>query len=123
MNLFESNLQSDNIIDNSTYQVRVKSQPRVDREVYKPPPGKVKVITKKRPLWTLRKSVFRDFTVETEELNQSCFEKDWGNGKYDTMIKNDEDRQKTKEYLSSIYKKIRVTFRHLSSTSSVIFSS
>ncbi len=43
---------------------------------------------KKRPLWNFKQSQFKDWKLDTQELNLQCFEEDWKTCKIQKLIKD-----------------------------------
>lgn len=56
--------------------------------------------------------------METDAQLKKCFEKDWSLGKYLNFISDDEDREKTKEFLHSHYKIMKECYKHHSTFTS-----
>lgn len=65
--------------------------------------------------WLFENSVFRDYVKDNDALMNSCFELDWSLSKLEGFIRDPQDKSKTKAYLKSIYKTIRLCYKSLSS--------
>jgi hypothetical protein len=115
LNLYESGIESDDVISPSNYFPNVKTIPRRTRPVYRPP----KIASQKdiRPRWIFGKSLFKDWRVDDDTFLNRCFEADWKSGKYANFIKNEEDRNNLKEYLRSVYKPMKDCYKVCSSHS------
>jgi len=54
--------------------------------------------------WDFYKSVFKDYRPDNPQLLDQCFEFDWECSKIPRVIKTDEELDKSKEYLRTVYK-------------------
>lgn len=117
INIFETNLDSDDII-NQEYQIMVVTKPRVPRPLFRQHKEKTRVIQQK---WSRDISLFKDYLPDTPEILKKCFEKDWSEGKYMNFVKDDDDRDNLKEVLRGYYKNLRECYHHCSSFSNVVF--
>lgn len=113
MNIFETNLTTEDIIDPDTYEPRIQCVPREPRPQYKM--NKVKTRITRKEKWNVNMSLFKDWRIENEELLKKCFETDWAGGKYSGYIKDEEDRLKVKEFLREHYKITKDCYKYWSS--------
>jgi hypothetical protein len=74
------------------------------KSVPRPPPKNLKGREYLKTPWDFFKSVFKDYKPDNEGLLVDCFEFDWQCSKILKIIKNEEEQNKIKEYLKSIYK-------------------
>jgi hypothetical protein len=63
------------------------------------------------------KSVFKSYKPDSQRLLDECFEIDWLSSKCEKVIKVEEEIQKSHDYLKSIYKKIRETYKYYAGVS------
>lgn len=80
------------------YEPQVQVLPRSRDLVYIPPKRK-----KQKKVWTFPISLFKDWRKDDEELVGRCFEADWSASRIGKIIKNEEDVQRSKEFLRGIY--------------------
>ncbi|CAI2387670.1 unnamed protein product [Moneuplotes crassus] len=64
------------------------------------------------PEWDIRNSVFWGYMIDTNDIHRKCFEFDWAQCKIPRIIKDPEEQLKVKNYLESIYKPIRETYKY-----------
>lgn len=64
------------------------------------------------PEWDIRNSVFWGYIPDDSDLINKCFEYDWSYCKIPKIIKNEDELHKIKNYLKSIYKPIRETYKY-----------
>lgn len=62
--------------------------------------------------WDFSKSVFKDYKADTVNKLDECYEFDWESSKIPRIIKNEEELSACKEYLKSVYKTIRETYKY-----------
>jgi hypothetical protein len=117
LNLFETNLATDDIISDTDYSVRIESIPRRPRAAYRVAKEKSLRVTRQR--WNVKMSVFKDYKPDHPALINKCFEVDWACGKYLNFIKDNDDRELTKEYMNSVYNPMRLCYKHVSSNSNM----
>ena len=104
INLFETNMESVDIIDGDTYDIRIDTIPRKRRPQYAVAKEKTRIT---RPRWAWKISLFKDWRADNDTLIAQCFETDWECGKYNNFIKSDEDRDEVKELMRGYYNQMR----------------
>jgi hypothetical protein len=73
------------------------------------------VEAKKKIEWDLKKSIFKDFTIDSDELLRKCFEFDFKCSKIPKFIKNEEDLLATKEVMHSHYRAYKNCYKFYAS--------
>jgi hypothetical protein len=96
--IFENVIQTRHLIT-TTYLEDMSVFPR-------PPPRKIKGLTKLKTPWDYTRSVFKDYVPDNLSILDKCFEYDWNAGKISKLIKSEEELELTKAYLRKIYKKM-----------------
>jgi len=69
---------------------------------------------KVRTPWDFTLSVFASYKIDSTRLLNDCFEADWNRTKVNRIVKNDEERERFKTYLRSIYKWFREVYKFYS---------
>ena len=69
---------------------------------------------KLRTPWDFSLSVFASYKPDNPRLLNDCFEMDWNRTKVARIVKNDEEREKLKTYIRSIYKWFREMYKFFS---------
>lgn len=67
-----------------------------------------------RTPWDFSLSVFAAYKPDTTKLLNDCFEKDWARTKVDRIVKDEEERERLKTYVRSIYKWFREVYKFFS---------
>ena len=67
-----------------------------------------------RTPWDFSLSVFAQYKIDTTNLLNNCFEKDWSRTKVERIVKNEEEREKFKTYFRSVYKYFREVYKFYS---------
>jgi hypothetical protein len=70
----------------------------------RPEPKNLKGREKLKTPWDFNKSVFKDYKPDNVQLLEQCFEFDWECSKIPRVIKGDEEVDRCKEYLKTVYK-------------------
>lgn len=104
-NILENLSINDRMI-NTTYLADTNSVPR---------PKKITLDTKiLKKEWQRNKSIFKDYKMDHPTVTKKCFEKDfnniWG------VIKDELDRKKVKEFLSSVYAPLKECYKYYAGT-------
>lgn len=71
----------------------------------RPDPKHPPVRIRPKTPWDFSKSIFAAYKSDTPELLDRCFEADWENSKIPKLVKEEEDA--VKEYMQTIYRKVR----------------
>jgi len=79
-------------------------------------PAKLK---KKKLKWTFPISLMFKWKPDTDDLIKRCFEFDWAMTKIPRVVKNGEDLQNVKKFLSENYRQIRNTYKQYASMNPV----
>ena len=66
---------------------------------------------KVRTPWDFSLSCFATYKPDIPSLLNNCFEKDWARTKVDRIVKNEEERDRLKAYIRSIYKWFREMYK------------
>ena len=66
---------------------------------------------KVRTPWDFRLSCFAAYRIDSTRLLNDCFEMDWNRTKVARIVKNDEERDRVKTYIRSIYKWFREMYK------------
>jgi hypothetical protein len=84
----------------------LKVQPR-------PLPNTRKFLSRVKTPWDFKKSVFKEYLRDTDEILARCFDKDWKDSKMPKMLekKPEEERKKIYDYLKMNYKGIREMYK------------
>ena len=69
----------------------ISLKPRTQDFQYIPPKEE-----KAKPKWEFKKSIFKDYTIDTDELLKRCFEFDFKCSKIPRIIKDEVDLMNTK---------------------------
>jgi len=83
-NIIENLIQTKTII-NQTFIEDLTILPR-------PPPKKIKLLKREKTPWDFKKSVFKDYVPDNEEILAKCFETDWTNSKIMKVVKDQEQQ-------------------------------
>ena len=57
----------------------------------RPPPKYIKGLRREKTPWDFKKSVFKDYIPDNENLLTKCFEYDWSNSKITKIVKDEKD--------------------------------
>ncbi|CAI2364059.1 unnamed protein product [Moneuplotes crassus] len=100
------NLSINDRMINTTYLADTNSVPR---------PKKITLDTKiLKKEWKREKSIFKDYKLEHPIVTKKCFEKDFNS--ICGVIKDELDRKKVKEFLSSIYAPLKECYKYYAGT-------
>lgn len=69
---------------------------------------------KVRTPWDFSLSVFAPYKPDTTRLLNDCFEADWDRTKILRIVKNEEERERLKTYVRSVYKWFREVYKFTS---------
>lgn len=72
-----------------------------------------------RNVWLFRNSVFKDWSKESEEMIQHCFQMDWDNCQVHKIITDMDDYNLVYSKISDCYQLIFNTYKQLSSISPI----
>ena len=103
VNYIEVIAQNKNIFSEE-YAARMACVPR-------PGPKGLGNRSKVRTPWDFSLSVFASYKPDTTKLLNDCFEKDWARTKVDRICKNEEERERLKTYVRSVYKWFREVYK------------
>ena len=70
----------------------------------RPSPRQIKGLRREKTPWDFKKSVFRDYVPDNENILTKCFEYDWVNSKITKIVKDEKEQEQIKVFLRSIYK-------------------
>eukprot|EP00347_Sterkiella_histriomuscorum_P007316 403349416 len=74
-------------------------------------------IIDEEPLFLLRKSVFKDYIPDSNDLVLKCFEYDWNCSRITNVVKNEQERIKIKKLLWNYYKGLRECYKYYAGVS------
>jgi hypothetical protein len=57
----------------------------------RPPPRAIKGLRREKTPWDFKKSVFKDYIPDNENLLSKCFEYDWSNSKITKIVKDEKE--------------------------------
>jgi len=114
---YELDLPEVNYIENIVQTRTIFDQHKIDKmnAVPRPGPKGLGNRNKVRTPWDFSLSVFASYKPDTVRLLTDCFEKDWGNTSVARIVKNEEERERLKTYVRSIYKWFREMYKFTSS--------
>lgn len=102
-----SNIRKTHEIVNNEYLSKLKCFPRPKRKnliIYE---EEISI-----PDWNIKDSVFWGYMIDTQDMYMKCFEYDWSQCKIPKIIKDQGELYRVKQYLKSIYKPIRETYKY-----------
>jgi hypothetical protein len=70
----------------------------------RPPQKKIKGLRREKTPWDFRKSVFKDYIPDNEQILTKCFDFDWTNSKLHKIIKDEKEKEQVRVFLRNNYK-------------------